>query len=81
MGVVESSMASESEARGESHTHKWSEPYWSGVHCEFPTKTQGVRELFVGYVRCKECGQKGFVKPGSPVIYTWDPNQSEWILP
>lgn len=51
--------------------HDWKETGERGVHCEFPTKTKGVRKLFAIYLKCARCGQDGFRKPGSKVIYTW----------
>lgn len=47
-----------------------------GIHCEFPTKTNGVRALYAIYVRCARCGRPGFRKPGSPVVYTWNPEDA-----
>lgn len=52
------------------HEHQWRETSKWGVHIDFPTKTQGRREVMAIYVGCP-CGQIGFRRPGSKVVYTW----------
>lgn len=51
--------------------HSWKPTGKEGIHTSFPTKTNGVYHLPAIYVRCENCGQMGFRKPGSLVVYTW----------
>lgn len=51
--------------------HDWRPTGREGVHVEFPTKTNGWRRLYAGYVRCAKCRQDGFRKRSSAVVYTW----------
>jgi hypothetical protein len=57
--------------------HNWVRGKY-GIHVEFPTKTQGKRQLRVLYLRCSKCNQDGFRKTnGSDVIYTWSKGYSQ----
>ncbi len=55
--------------------HEWKETGEQGAHIDF--KYQGASgrhrhaRVFAIYVRCVYCGQQGFRKPGSRVVYTW----------
>ena len=59
------------------HAHDWRSTFRRGIHVEFPTKTQGKRQLVVEYLRCSTCGQDGFSRNGG-VIYTWTKDEAEW---
>jgi hypothetical protein len=58
------------------HQHEWRLTGKIAVHVDWPTKTQGRRECVARYVRC-ECGQVGYRRHGSEVVYTWATEDAE----
>jgi hypothetical protein len=51
--------------------HLWKETGKIKVHVYYKGD-----EKPVVYVRCESCGQTGFIKPPSKVIYTWQPQEN-----
>lgn len=53
------------------HAHEWKSLNRYGVHSKIG------KTVSVWYVRCS-CGQTGFTRPGSRVVFTWTPDESKW---
>jgi hypothetical protein len=61
------------------HQHDWVKTGKQGVHIDFPSATQGRHELHCYYLKCATCGQIGFRRYHSAVVYTWTPKQADWV--
>lgn len=53
--------------------HIWRSTGRSGVHANI-----GMQRI-VHYARCALCGQDGFWRANSNVLYTWTKDESQWL--